>query len=230
VPGAYSFLTQIRDVPLRNAIKVILDRLGTVEQSAQSIGRVTAPLDDDMAGGGHRLTGLGDPTDDQDAVTLAYLKKYVDNRLLAAGLVDASGNAVTAQDSDGGQTARGVADAGSDGHPSVSGLTAYNAGLIIGGTAHEFPALVAQVADAATLDANRLELLRRTIWHLIQFGFTAGRQMNPSGILSTDKIAVVEEGQLRSFDCYTGTFETGLTVQAVQVFPPNLSADGGIAD
>jgi hypothetical protein len=112
----------------------------------------------------------------------------------------------------------------------VSGLTAYNAGLIIGGVAHEFPTLVAPAVDEATFDANRLELLRRTIWHLILFGFTAGRQQNPSGLLSTDKIALIEDGNMRSFDCYTGTFAVGMTVQALQVYPPHLSADSGIPD
>ncbi len=228
--GGYNFLTQIRDRAVRDAIKVLTDRVNQLETQADSIGQLTAPLAANLDAANHRLTAVANPTADTDAVNYITLKRYVEGRLSSAGLIDASGQAVTPTDSDGGQTAAGVAAAGPDGHPSVSGLTAYNAGLIIGGVAHEFPALVAPAADNATFDANRLELLRRTIWHLIAFGFTAGRQQNPSGLVSTDKIALIEDGNLRAFDCYTGTFTTGITVQAIQVAPPVLSPDSGIPD
>lgn len=228
--AGYNYLTQIRDRATRDTLKGLTDRVNALERSADTIGTVTEPLTDDLNAGSHRLTRVAPPTADTDAVTLRFLKSYVDARLSAAGLIDAAGNAVRPTDTDSGQTAAGVAAAGADGHPTVSGLTAYNAGLIIGGVGHEFPALVAPAVDEATFDANRLELLRRTIWHLIQFGFTAGRQQNPTGILSTDKIALIEDGQLRAFDCYTGTFTAGLTVQALQVYPAVLVADSGIAD
>jgi hypothetical protein len=228
--GGYNFLTRITDANIRNAIKALTDRVNTLETQAASIGTLTGPLTANLDAGSHKLTAVANPTADADAVNLITLKRYVEARLSAAGLIDASGHAVTPADTDNGQTAAGVAAAGPDGHPSVSGPSAYNAGLIIGGVAHEFPALVAPAVDEATFDTNRLELLERTIWHLIAFGFTAGRQQNPSGILSTDKIAVVEDGILRAFDCYTGTFPTGITVQALQVFPPNLVADAGTPD
>ncbi|SRR6266508_3021455 len=228
--GGYNFLLRITDSNIRNAIKALTDRVNTLETQAASIGQLTEPLDENLNAANHRLTAVANPTADTDAVTLRYLKTYVEARLSAAGLIDASGHATTSTDSDGGATGRGVNDAGPDGHPSGGDTTAYNAGLIIGGVAHEFPALVAAVADEATFDANRLELLERTIWHLLAFGFSAGRQRNPSGVLSTDKIAIVEDGILRAFDCYTGTFATGITVQALQVAPPNLVADSGTPD
>ncbi len=228
--GGYNFLTQIRDRSVRDALKSLIDRVNMLETQAATIGTLTKPLDTNLNAANHRLTAIANPTADTDAVNYITLKRYVDARLVASGLTDAAGNAVAPTDIDNGQTAAGIAAAGADGHPAVSGLTAYNAGLIIGGVAHEFPALVAPAVDEATFDANRLELLRRTIWHLILFGFTAGRQQNPSGVLSTDKIALIEDGNMRSFDLYTGTFDVGMTVQALQVYPPHLSADDGIAD
>lgn len=139
---------------------------------------------------------------------------------------------VPADSSDGGQTAAGVAAAGPTGHPAgpYDG-TAFRAGLIIGGTAHEWAALVAIAPDQATRDANQLQLLLRTIWHLRLDGYQAGRQRNPSGILSTDKLTVVEDGGfLRAFDCYTGVYTAPMTVQGLQVSPANFVDDPGIAD
>ncbi len=230
MPVQYAFLNRITDQWVRSAVKLLMDRITTLETQITALGTVTAPLDANLDAANHRLTAIANPTADQDAVTLRYLKTYVESRLNAAGLIDASGQATTPTDSDGGETARGVADAGGDGDIGTGETTAYRAGLIIGGTAHEYPALVAIVADEATFDANRVELLLRTIWHLNQAGFTAGRQRNPSGILSTDKLAVIESGVTRAFDCYTGTFTAGMTVQAIQVSPPNLVADPGTPD
>src|ERR1041384_5336421 len=229
--AGYSYLTKIADPTLRAAIKIILDRLGPVEQAAQAIGAVSKPLDAHLDAGTNRLMNVADPTDNQDAVTKNYLQNYVDNRLKSSGLVDASGNALPPVDTDNGQTAAGIAAAGADGHPAVSGLTAYNAGLIIGGVAHEFPALVAAAVDQTTRDANQAELLSRIIWHLQQKGFTAGKQQNPSGIVSGDKIALIEDGQLRAFDIFTSpSYDAAITVQAFQVSPPNLVNDAGTAD
>jgi hypothetical protein len=228
--SSYSYLTKIADPHLRAALKLVLDRLGAVEQSAQSIGTVSKPLDDHLDASSKQLKAVADPTDNQDAVTKLFLQKYVDDRLRASGLIDNSGNAIQPTDSDGGQTQAGVAAAGADGHVAGTDLTAYRAGQIIGGVAHEFPALVAATADQATRDSNQLELLLRIIWHLHAGGFTVGRQMNPSGILSTDKIALIEDGQLRAFDIFTGVYTDPLTVQAFMVSPPNLVAEAGTPD
>jgi hypothetical protein len=229
--GGYNYLAQIRDSIVRNALKILTDRVTALETQAADIGTLTKPLAMDLDAGSHKLTKVAPPTLDTDAVNLRYLKTYVDARLNAAGLTDAAGQAVQPQDSDNGQTAAGVAAAGPDGHPSGSDLTAYQAGLVIGGTAHEFPALVAPAPDQPTRDANQAELLSRIIWHLQQKGFTAGKQRNPSGIVSGDKIALIEDGQLRAFDIFTSpSFDAVLTVQAIQVSPANLVSDSGTAD
>jgi hypothetical protein len=229
-PLQYALLSRIRDPILRDALKLVQDRITALETQITALGTLTAPLTTNLDAASHRLTALANPTADQDAVTLRYLKTFVENRLTAAGLIGPDGQAAQPADSDNGETARGVADAGADGDIGTGELTAYRAGLIIGGTANEYPALVAVAADQATRDANQLELLLRTIWHLNQAGFTAGRQRNPSGLLSQDKIAVVEAGVTRAFDVYTGTFDVVMTVQALQVAPANLVADSGTPD
>ena len=153
---------------------------------------------------------------------------------LPPGSDDGSGGTVDlpADSSDGGQTAAGVAAAPATGHPAGAyDGTALRAGKIIGGTANEWAALVAIAPDQATRDSNQLQLLLRTIWHLRLDGYQAGRQRNPSGILSTDKLTVVEDGGfLRAFDCYTGVYTAPMTVQAIQVSPANFVDDPGIAD
>lgn len=228
--AGYSFLTQISDRTIRDALKTLIDRVNALEQQLATLDTLPQPLTTNFDAGGKQLTKVAAPTADTDAVNLRTMKQYVESRLTAAGLIDASGNAATPTDTDGGETARGVADAGANGDIGTGETSAYRAGLIIGGVGHEFPALVAPAADEATFDANRLELLLRTIWHLNQAGFSAGRQRNPSGLLSTDKIAVIEAGVTRAFDIYTGTFTAGITVQAIQVSPPNLVPDAGTAD
>ncbi len=139
--------------------------------------------------------------------------------------------AIPADSSDGGATAAGVAAAGATGHPAGAyDASANRAGLIIGGTANEYPALSAATADQATRDANMEQLLRRMMFHLILDGYTAGRQRNPSGIISIDKLCVVEAGALRCFDVFTGVYTAPLVVHAIQVSPANLVPDAGIPD
>jgi hypothetical protein len=152
---------------------------------------------------------------------------------LPPGSDDGSGGTVDlpADSSDGGATAAGVAAAPATGHPAGAyDGSANRAGLIIGGTAHEWPALIAITADQAARDANMETLLRRMVWHLILDGYTAGRQRNPSGIVSLDKLCVVEAGTLRCFDVFTGVYTAPMTVQAIQVSPANLVIDAGIPD
>jgi len=137
-----------------------------------------------------------------------------------------------ADSSDGGDTQAGVTAATVDGHPAGAyDGSANRAGLIIGGVALEYPLLVAATVNQATRDARQAELLSRIVWHLLADGYTAGKQRNPSGIVSGDKIAVVEDGVLRAFDIFTSpSYASVITVQALQVSPANLVADAGTAD
>ena len=133
---------------------------------------------------------------------------------------------------DGGQAQEGVNAGLPTGHDSGGLLTALRAGQIIGGTANEWIALRNPTATVAERETNAVELLRRMIWHLQQAGFTAGRQQNPSGLLSRDKLAVEVDSVVRAYDVFLAfddnTIQMG--VYAGEVPSPNLVPDAGIAD
>jgi hypothetical protein len=75
-------------------------------------------------------------------------------------------------------------------------------------------------------------MVQRMIWHLALGGFTAGRQKNPSGAISSDKLAVVILTEQRAFDVFRSfdSFDKQMVVQMLEVFPSNLQADPGISD
>lgn len=138
---------------------------------------------------------------------------------------------------DDGQAGSGAATAISDPGTYPTGdlgavpLDAYDAGLIIGGTANEYPLLLAPTIDLPTREANNEELLRRMIWHLNQAGFTAGRQRNPSSAISKDKLTVGIGGDTVALDVFQGVdFTDAVPVQASVVCPADYVADGGIPD
>lgn len=134
-------------------------------------------------------------------------------------------------ETDQGQAAAGFAAAPATGHDGGGALSAFRAGQILGGTATEWAALGAAAGSQAIRDANQEQFLRRMIWHLNNAGFTAGRQMNPSMVLSADKLTVTVDGTLRAYDMFTGPpFTMALGVHVLEVFPANQVADAGIPD
>lgn len=74
---SYALLNQITDPRVREVLKLIYDKVGGVEQQAAGIGTLTEPLADHLDAASHRLTALADPTAPADAVTLQYLRRYV---------------------------------------------------------------------------------------------------------------------------------------------------------
>lgn len=133
---------------------------------------------------------------------------------------------------DGGEAGSGFSQAGSNGHVDAgSALTLATFGKIVGGTATEFPALTVATVDQPTREANALQLLERIIWHLNQAGFVAGRQQNPSGVISQDKLTVQVSGTWWAYDVFRGSsFTLPLEVQVIPVAPAHYVADGGTAD
>jgi hypothetical protein len=185
---------------------------------------------------GKRFTNAGDAVLPNDLVTLQQLNDALGIQTLTAttdnpGTSTTSGGGGVEGGTDDGLGAQGCSQAGSDGHVTGS-LTAVLAGQIVCGTANEFPSLTAITADQATRDANAVQLLERMIWHLAQAGFTAGRQINPSGLTSGDKLTVQIEGEYRAYDVFTDAdnFATVMQVHMNQVFPADYSADAGISD
>ena len=76
------------------------------------------------------------------------------------------------------------------------------------------------------------ELLRRMIWHLQLAGYDAGRQRNPSGAISNDKLTVFINGSWHAYDCFRNLGTPGIPIDVIflEVFPAGHVNDGGIPD
>ena len=198
-----------------------------------------------------KLYDLGDQLDaanttiKQQATTITTLQSGLStataratSALIAAGTNTGPGASPTGGQGgaqggvDDGLGAQGCASAGADGHVAPgTPLTAVTAGQIVCGTANEYSALTAVTADQPTRDANVLQLLLRMIWHLNHAGFTAGRQKNPSGVISTDKLTVQISGTFRAYDVFSLVpYTQPLPVHMVQVFPAGYVAEPGTPD
>lgn len=71
-------------------------------------------------------------------------------------------------------------------------------------------------------------LLRHTIWRLNKIG-VAGRQRNPSGAISEDKLTVVlSDGKVHAYDLYG--LQTPLSFSFSEVFPADMVEDAGLPD
>jgi hypothetical protein len=110
-------------------------------------------------------------------------------------------------------------------------LTESRASDVVFATGREFPGLTAVFdSDEGALNAAR-ELLLRTIWHLHLAGYQAGRQKNPSGAISDDKLCIFVNGGWHAYDVFSLGFRgRATTVQFVEVGSPNPQAEGGIPD
>lgn len=133
---------------------------------------------------------------------------------------------------DGGKGQEGCAACGPDGHDSGGLLNAVRAGQIACGTGNEYSALRNPTATLEDRVAQATELMLRVVWHLRQGGFTAGRQRNPSGALSKDKMCVVVDGVTRAYDMFasSGIFTSAMNMQMFEVGPADMVDDDGIPD
>ena len=103
---------------------------------------------------------------------------------------------------------------------------------VINATADEFPALRAARSTEGEAQAAATELLRRMIWHLRHAGYEAGRQKNPSGAISGDKLTVFADGAWHAVDVFYDYGTPGVAVKVIfwEVFPANPVGDEGIPD
>ena len=117
-------------------------------------------------------------------------------------------------------------------HVPAGPLASWRAEQVVRATADEFAHLLAPRATDAEAVAQSEELLRRMIWHLQHAGFQAGRQRNPSGAISNDKLTVFSDNAWHAFDVFFDYGVAGQPTQVIfyEVFPPNTVADGGIPD
>lgn len=110
--------------------------------------------------------------------------------------------------------------------------TEARAQQVVNNTAAEFPYNTAPHHDVGLKTRLTEELLLRTIWHLQIAGFQAGRQRNPSGAISVDKLTVVINGSWMAVDIYTNFDVPGVPLGVIwwPVTPPNHVPDGGFPD
>jgi len=115
---------------------------------------------------------------------------------------------------------------GHSGHIPPGPPTEDRARQVVIGVGNEFPNLV----RANTEDAGE-QLMLRMIWHLKLAGFTAGRQRNPSGRISGDKLTIIlTDGNQHVYDVVSTTPTGPLDVHFSEVPAPNLQPDPGIPD
>jgi hypothetical protein len=121
---------------------------------------------------------------------------------------------------------------GSRYHVADGPLTTTRAKQVVMATSDEFANLKAPRATEAQAVAAAAELLRRTIWHLQLAGFQSGRQRNPSGAISNDKLTIAIEGGWRAYDIFMDYGSPGVQTRVIflEVFPANPVADAGIPD
>jgi len=117
------------------------------------------------------------------------------------------------------------------GHVTPGPLTEQQASDIVYATAREFSHLTAVFGSEDQAVNAAQELLLRTIWHLQLAGFEAGRQRNPSGAISNDKLTIRINGSWRSYDIFSlGYAGRATTVQFMEVWPADYQPSSGIAD
>ena len=117
------------------------------------------------------------------------------------------------------------------GHIPPGPPTTDRASQVVFGTASEFPQLTRVFGSDSQATNAAEELLRRTIWHLHLAGFDAGRQRNPSGAISNDKLTILIGGSWHVYDIFSlGYAGRATTVQFFEVPAPNHIPDGGIPD
>jgi hypothetical protein len=117
-------------------------------------------------------------------------------------------------------------------HVAPGPLTAAQAEQVVYATGREFPNLTAPPGSESEGIARAEELLLRTIWHLRLAGFDAGRQRNPSGALSNDKLTILINGTWRAFDIFRDLGRPGVAMDVIffEVFPAGPLSYPGIPD
>lgn len=223
---AYPYLSQIEHQPTRESLRLIWDLLHSLRSDSEANAETLAVHEGSLAS---LTTNLGVVQRQAKQASLAVGQPISVGASFGGATSGAGGNQGGTDDGFG---AQGCATAGADGHVAPgSPLTAVTVGQIICGTGFEYESLKAAAVDQPTRDTNQLELLLRIIWHLNLAGFTAGRQINPSGAISGDKITVQVDGTFRAYDVFQGvSFDTYMPTHVIQVFPADYLAEAGTPD
>ena len=218
----YPHLPGVVDNNTQSALRVLYDR---VFDQLVALEAAQASLD-----------GANDTISSQQSTIDALSRKVNSISAMGSSTSTTGGGGGAGGGSDGsdpnGEGASGCAQAGGNGHVDpLLPADRTTAGKIICGTGNEYPALADVAVDQPTRDANTEELLGRMIWHLQQHGFIAGKQQNPSGTTSGDKIAFVVDGIEVAYDVFSlNPFDQPIGVHMIPVSPAHLIPDGGVSD
>lgn len=225
----YPHVSEITDWKTAQTVRLLWDRIWALEERLQAAQGTVTTL---VAGHNANETALVEVGKDvRQAIALSQRPGEVSASATLGGGASGGGDALPGG-GDGGGGNIGCQAAGPTGHDSGGLLNPIRAGQIVCGTGHEFSALLNATPDLATRDANAQELVLRMIWHLKQAGFTAGRQKNPSGAISNDKLTVVVDGITRAYDVLgaKGDITQAMSTTMGEVAPPNMVDDAGIPD
>jgi len=121
---------------------------------------------------------------------------------------------------------------GNPNHVGDGPLTAARAEQVVNATGNEHAGLRApRSSDSAAVAASE-ELLLRIIWHLQLAGYQAGRQKNPSGAVSNDKLTIFHDGGWHAYDVFFDYGRAGVETRVIflEVFPANPQENSGIPD
>jgi len=222
----YPHLSQVTDPMAQQTIRLLWDRIWDLEARLQASEATITDLISNANTNDAKIVVA-----QQDAhAALSLAQRAGEAALSETGPWIGAGELPGGGDGGNGQI--GCAAAGATGHDTGGLLNAIRAGQIVCGTGNEFSWLKNPTATLAERLTNGEELLRRMIWHLKEAGFSAGRQLNPSGILSGDKLCVVVDGVTRVYDVFLSyeTYGVPLQTQMLEYPNPNLQDDAGIPD
>ncbi len=224
IKRTYPHVGEVQDWRAQETIRLLWDRVHDLEERLQAAESTIGSLVD-----GHNENEAVVSTaakDARSALSLALRPGQAAESDTGGGTTPLPGGG------DGGGGNIGCQAAGATGHDTGGLLNAIRAGQIVCGTGNEYSALKNATPTIAERNANATELIRRMIWHLREAGFTAGRQRNPSGVLSDNKLCVVVDSVTRAYDVLVGksNFAQPMTTAMNEVAPPDLVDDAGIPD
>lgn len=117
------------------------------------------------------------------------------------------------------------------GPPPAPPAAAAEVERIVRDTAAVHPELLRVFGSEAEAESAAEELLRRILWRLQRAAFLAGRQRNPSGLVSKDKLAVALAGVWHAYDIFSLGFAGRATiVQFLEIGGANPVPDPGLPD
>ncbi|MEP7307118.1 MAG: hypothetical protein ABJA98_16520 [Acidobacteriota bacterium] len=107
---------------------------------------------------------------------------------------------------------------GAGNHVGPGPLSEDRARQVVFATGAEFPHLTRVFGSDGEALSAASELLDRTIWHLQLAGYQSGRQRNPSGLVSDDKLTIFINGSWHIYDVFSlGFAGRATTVQFVEL-------------